>query len=161
MIFIFSIIGPSPTVQPSDPSHIILHYIPSQVTRYSSPCYTAGSHCLSTPNTLVCISGYFVCSVNNLASFSGQTSSREALASTCTLILIVPHKELLVLLLRLSCLLYYSASFFSDLQIQGSSHALVPPSLYLEWFLSPYSLGLQILSRLVKVGGFKKYSSSC
>ena len=30
-------------------SHIILHHVPPQVTRYSSPCYTAESHCLSTP----------------------------------------------------------------------------------------------------------------
>ena len=29
-------------------SHIILHPAPSQVTRYSSQGYTAGSHCLST-----------------------------------------------------------------------------------------------------------------
>ena len=51
------------TVQQSDPvvltythffSHIILHQIPSQVTEYSSQCYTAGSHCLS-PNARVCI----------------------------------------------------------------------------------------------------------
>ena len=34
---------------------IILHYVPSQVTRYSSLCCTAGSHCLSTPNAIVCI----------------------------------------------------------------------------------------------------------
>ena len=26
-------------------SHIIFHRVPSQVTRYSSQCYTAGSHC--------------------------------------------------------------------------------------------------------------------
>ena len=32
-------------------SHIILHH----VTRYSSLCYTAGSHCLSTPHAVVCI----------------------------------------------------------------------------------------------------------
>ena len=31
-------------------SHIIPHHVPSQVTRYSSLCYTAASHCLSTPN---------------------------------------------------------------------------------------------------------------
>ena len=36
-------------------SHIILHHVPSQVTRYSSLCYTAGSHCLSTSNARVCI----------------------------------------------------------------------------------------------------------
>ena len=30
-------------------SHIILHHVPSQVTWYSSLCYTAGSHCLSIP----------------------------------------------------------------------------------------------------------------
>ena len=35
--------------------HIILHHVPSQVTRYSSLCYTAGSHCFSTPNAIVCI----------------------------------------------------------------------------------------------------------
>ena len=31
------------------------HYPPSQVIRHSSQCYTAGSHCLSTPNAIVCI----------------------------------------------------------------------------------------------------------
>ena len=36
-------------------SHIILHHVPSQVTGYSSLCYTAGSHCLSTLNATVCI----------------------------------------------------------------------------------------------------------
>ena len=36
-------------------SHIILHYVPSQVTRYSSLYYTAGHHCLPTPNAIVCI----------------------------------------------------------------------------------------------------------
>ena len=36
-------------------SHIILHRVSSQVTRYSSVCYIVGSHCLSTPNTIVCI----------------------------------------------------------------------------------------------------------
>ena len=36
-------------------SHFILHYIPSQVTRYSSLYCIAGSHCLSTPNAIVCI----------------------------------------------------------------------------------------------------------
>ena len=55
------------TVQQSDPAHThththifffshfhtILHHVPSQVTRYSSLCYTAGSHCLSTPNVLL------------------------------------------------------------------------------------------------------------
>ena len=35
-------------------SHIILHHVPSQVTRYSSLCCTAGSHCLSTPSA-VCL----------------------------------------------------------------------------------------------------------
>ena len=34
-------------------SHIILHHVPSQVTRYSSLCLTAGCHCLSTPNTSI------------------------------------------------------------------------------------------------------------
>jgi len=34
-------------------SHIIPYRVPSQVTRYSSLCYTAGSHCLSTPNAIV------------------------------------------------------------------------------------------------------------
>jgi len=36
-------------------SHIILHHVPSQVTRYSSLCFAAGSHCLSTANVIVCI----------------------------------------------------------------------------------------------------------
>ena len=36
-------------------SHILLHHLPSQVTRCSSLCYIAGSHCLSTPNAKVCI----------------------------------------------------------------------------------------------------------
>ena len=31
-------------------SHIIPHHVPSQVMRYSFLCYTAGSHCLPTPN---------------------------------------------------------------------------------------------------------------
>ena len=35
-------------------SHIILHHVPSQVTRSSSLCYTAGAHCLSIPNAIVC-----------------------------------------------------------------------------------------------------------
>jgi len=35
-------------------SYIILHHVPSQVTGYSSLCYTAGSHCLATPNATVC-----------------------------------------------------------------------------------------------------------
>ena len=34
-------------------SHIILHHVPLQVTRYSSLCYTPGSHCLSTPYAIV------------------------------------------------------------------------------------------------------------
>ena len=42
-------------VQQSDPvihihnsfSHIIFDHVPSQVTRYSSLCYTVGPHCLS------------------------------------------------------------------------------------------------------------------
>ena len=34
--------------------HIILH-VPSQVIRNSSLCYTAGSHCLSIPDAIVCI----------------------------------------------------------------------------------------------------------
>ena len=33
-------------------SHIILHHVPPQGTRYSSLCYTAGSHCLSIPNAI-------------------------------------------------------------------------------------------------------------
>ena len=67
-IFIFSLIGdlqcsvnfcciakwPSHTYKYSF-SHFILHHVQSQVTRYSSLCYTAGSHCFSTPNTIVCI----------------------------------------------------------------------------------------------------------
>ena len=36
-------------------THIILHHVPLQVTRYSSLCYSAGSHYLSTPNAIVCI----------------------------------------------------------------------------------------------------------
>ena len=40
-------------------SHIILHCAPSQVTRYSSQCNTAGSHCLSIPNAIVCINPRF------------------------------------------------------------------------------------------------------
>ena len=36
-------------------SHLFLHHIPSQVTRYSSLRYTAGSHCLSSLNAIVCI----------------------------------------------------------------------------------------------------------
>ena len=32
-----------------------LHQVPSQVIRYISLCYTAGSHCLSTLNAVVCI----------------------------------------------------------------------------------------------------------
>ena len=36
-------------------SHIFLHHIPSQVIRYSSLCCTAGSHCLRTPNAIVCV----------------------------------------------------------------------------------------------------------
>ena len=35
--------------------HKWLDNVPSQVSRYSSLCYTAGSHCLSTPNANVCI----------------------------------------------------------------------------------------------------------
>ena len=35
-------------------SHILCH-VPSQVTTYTSLGYTAGSHCLSTPNAIVCI----------------------------------------------------------------------------------------------------------
>ena len=38
-----------------DFSTIIIYHVPSQVTRYSSLWYTAGSHCLSTPNARVCI----------------------------------------------------------------------------------------------------------
>jgi len=36
-------------------SHIILHHVSSQVTRYSSLCHTAGYHCLPIPNAIVCI----------------------------------------------------------------------------------------------------------
>ena len=36
-------------------SHNIFHHVPSQVTGYISLCYTAGPHCLSTPNAIVCI----------------------------------------------------------------------------------------------------------
>ena len=36
-------------------SHILFHHIPSQVTRHSSLCCTAGFHCLSTPNAIICI----------------------------------------------------------------------------------------------------------
>ena len=34
-------------------SHTIFHHVPSQVIGYSSLYYTAGSHCLSTPNAMV------------------------------------------------------------------------------------------------------------
>ena len=44
-------------------SHIILHHVPSQVTRCSSLCYAAGSHCLSTPNAIVCIFILFLSSL--------------------------------------------------------------------------------------------------
>ena len=40
-------------------SHIILHHAPLQVSRYSDQCYTAGSHCLSIPNAIVCGMGNF------------------------------------------------------------------------------------------------------
>ena len=52
------------TIQQSDPviytsiyifSHIILHHAPSQVIRYSSQSYTAGSHCLSISIAIVFI----------------------------------------------------------------------------------------------------------
>ena len=52
------------TVQQSDPvthtythpfSPIILPHAPSQVTRQSSQCYTAGSPCSSIPKAIVCI----------------------------------------------------------------------------------------------------------
>ena len=59
----FTLFCQFPTVQRSDTvthtrtyiyihsfSHMFLYHLPSQVTRYSSLCYTAGSHCLSTPN---------------------------------------------------------------------------------------------------------------
>ena len=36
-------------------SHVILHGAASQVTRYSSLCCTAGSHCVFTPKAGVCI----------------------------------------------------------------------------------------------------------
>ena len=36
-------------------SHILFHHIPSQVTRHSSLCCTAGFHCLSTPNAIIFI----------------------------------------------------------------------------------------------------------
>ena len=35
-------------------SHIILHHVPSQMTRYSSLCHTAGSHFSCTPNATFC-----------------------------------------------------------------------------------------------------------
>ena len=35
--------------------HFILHQVPSQMIRYSSLCYIAGSHYLSIPNAIVCI----------------------------------------------------------------------------------------------------------
>ena len=63
MIFIFSIIASlqctdnlllySKMTQSHTHTYIYIflsHYPPSQVTRYSSLCYSAGSHCLSTPN---------------------------------------------------------------------------------------------------------------
>ena len=46
---------PSHTYVRTSFSDIIVHHVPSQVTRYSSLCYTAGSHCLSTPNAIVWI----------------------------------------------------------------------------------------------------------
>ena len=46
-------------------SHIILHHVPSQETGYSSLCCTAGSHCLSTANAIVCI----WCYLNSLFPF--------------------------------------------------------------------------------------------
>ena len=36
-------------------SHIILHHVPSQVIAHSSLYHTAESHCLSTPNAIICI----------------------------------------------------------------------------------------------------------
>ena len=36
-------------------SHIIFHHAPSQEIGHRSLCYTEESHCLSTPNTIVCI----------------------------------------------------------------------------------------------------------
>jgi len=41
-------------------SHIIFHHAPSQVTRYSSQCYTVGSHYLSIPKAIVCNSKFSV-----------------------------------------------------------------------------------------------------
>ena len=35
--------------------YTILHHFPSQVTRYCSLCYVAGSHPLCTPNVIVCL----------------------------------------------------------------------------------------------------------
>ena len=36
--------------------HVIPHHFPSQMTRYSSLCYTAGFHCFTTPKVnIVCI----------------------------------------------------------------------------------------------------------
>ena len=34
---------------------MILHHIPSLMTSYSSLCCTAGSHCLSAPNAIICL----------------------------------------------------------------------------------------------------------
>ena len=60
----FTVVCQFSTVQQSDPvthihvhafSHIILHHVPSQVTRYSSLFHTAESHWLSTPTAIVCI----------------------------------------------------------------------------------------------------------
>ena len=60
---VYSVLSTS-AVQQSDPvihidtyslSHIIPHQAPSQVTGYSSLCDTAGSHCSSTPDAVVCI----------------------------------------------------------------------------------------------------------
>ena len=50
-------------VQQSDPGilytlsffYFTIHHILLQVIRYSSLCYTAGSHCLSISNAIVCI----------------------------------------------------------------------------------------------------------
>ena len=36
-------------------SHIILYHVLSHVIGYSSLCYTAGPHCLSILNVIVCI----------------------------------------------------------------------------------------------------------
>ena len=57
-------------------SHIILHYVPSQVIDYSSLCYTAGFHCLFSPNACVSfmMRKFHVFSIFTFASYSFPSS---------------------------------------------------------------------------------------